>query len=239
MGCTPLNETVVCMLDIVPEFKQRHGIDIVNAVFLTDGEGGTITDYYTSGDKHHRPQDSQGLHGQLQSIPSCRSRNHARLLLCSRIALVATPSVFDCSTTVVKRKQTSCLVSGDTTIVGTFGGDAVRTQAIQRRTALRGSNPCTYDAYFIMKSTEAKSMDLDDVKPKDGKVSVAKIRNAFIKGGTDRKSARIIANKMVLDIFAHFNLQDKSSCLETPDRFRGFSFVDTINECDLCCILGR
>ena len=65
-------------------------------------------------------------------------------------------------------------------------------------------NPaCTYDAYFIMKSTEAKSMDLDDVKPgKDGKVSVAKIRNAFIKGGTDRKSARIIANKMA-DIFAH------------------------------------
>ena len=54
-----------------------------------------------------------------------------------------------------------------------------------------------------MKSTEAKSMDLDDVKPgKDGKVSVAKIRNAFIKGGTDRKSARIIANKMA-DIFAH------------------------------------
>ena len=65
-------------------------------------------------------------------------------------------------------------------------------------------NPaCTYDAYFIMKSTEAKHATLDDVKPnKDGKVSVAKIRNAFIKGGTDRKSARIIANKMA-DIFAH------------------------------------
>ena len=46
-------------------------------------------------------------------------------------------------------------------------------------------NPaCTYDAfYFIMKSTEAKSMDLDDVKPgKDGKVSVAKIRSSLHQG---------------------------------------------------------
>ena len=108
LGCTPLNETVVCALDIVPEFKQRHGIDIVNAVFLTDGEGGTITDYYTSGDKHLTDPKTRKVYTVNSKAFHRPKQKPWHFSLCSRIALVATPSVFDCSTTVVKRKQTSC-----------------------------------------------------------------------------------------------------------------------------------
>ena len=108
LGCTPLNETVVCALDIVPEFKQRHGIDIVNAVFLTDGEGGTITDYYTSGDKHLTDPKTRKVYTVNSKAFHRAKQKPWHFSLCSRIALVATPSVFDCSTTVVKRKQTSC-----------------------------------------------------------------------------------------------------------------------------------
>ena len=205
LGCTPLNETVVCALDIVPEFKQRHGIDIVNAVFLTDGEGGTITDYYTNGDKHLTDPKTRKVYTvNTKSFHRAEAETMALLSMlkdrtgCNTIGI----RLFDHG----RQKKTNFLP-------GEWRHNNRWNSLEEMQSALKqyndelhfvDQNPaCTYDAYFIMKSTEAKSMDLDDVKPgKDGKVSVAKIRNAFIKGGTDRKSARIIANKMA-DIFAH------------------------------------
>ncbi len=38
LGSTPLNETLFCATQMVSEFKNRNKIDIVNVVFLTDGE---------------------------------------------------------------------------------------------------------------------------------------------------------------------------------------------------------
>ena len=205
LGCTPLNETVVCALDIVPEFKQRHGIDIVNAVFLTDGEGGTITDYYTNGDKHLTDPKTRKVYTvNTKSFHRAEAETMALLSMlkdrtgCNTIGI----RLFDHG----RQKKTNFLP-------GEWRHNNRWNSLEEMQSALKqyndelhfvDQNPaCTYDAYFIMKSTEAKHATLDDVKPnKDGKVSVAKIRNAFIKGGTDRKSARIIANKMA-DIFAH------------------------------------
>ncbi len=39
---TPLNESIVCAMKIVPEFQKKNKLQIVNTVFLTDGEGHTI-----------------------------------------------------------------------------------------------------------------------------------------------------------------------------------------------------
>lgn len=39
---TPLNEAIVCAMKIVPEFQKKNKLQIVNTVFLTDGEGHTI-----------------------------------------------------------------------------------------------------------------------------------------------------------------------------------------------------
>ena len=39
LGGTPLNETVIAAMNIVPEFQKSYKLQIVNTVFLTDGEG--------------------------------------------------------------------------------------------------------------------------------------------------------------------------------------------------------
>lgn len=39
MSGTPLNQTVVLAMEIVPEFKRKYGLQVVNTIFLTDGEG--------------------------------------------------------------------------------------------------------------------------------------------------------------------------------------------------------
>ena len=51
MGGTPLNETVISAMKIVPEFQKQYKLQIVNTVFLTDGDGHTLRDvYYTNDD---------------------------------------------------------------------------------------------------------------------------------------------------------------------------------------------
>jgi hypothetical protein len=46
MGGTPLNEATIAAMEIVPEFQKYYKLQIVNAVFLTDGEGHTIRSKY-------------------------------------------------------------------------------------------------------------------------------------------------------------------------------------------------
>jgi hypothetical protein len=39
---TPLNEAILTSFELLPEFKRRNKLEIVNTVFLTDGNGGAI-----------------------------------------------------------------------------------------------------------------------------------------------------------------------------------------------------
>lgn len=42
LGGTPLNESILALHDIIPNFKQKHKIDKVNVVILSDGEANPI-----------------------------------------------------------------------------------------------------------------------------------------------------------------------------------------------------
>jgi hypothetical protein len=43
---TPLNEAILACFEIIPKFKSDNKVQVVNTVFLTDGEGSTIYGYY-------------------------------------------------------------------------------------------------------------------------------------------------------------------------------------------------
>ena len=45
LSSTPLNETVLLAMDIIPKFQKRNKLQIVNTVFLTDGEGHHLSIY--------------------------------------------------------------------------------------------------------------------------------------------------------------------------------------------------
>lgn len=47
MSGTPLNEAVIAAMEIVPYFQKKYKLQIVNTVFLTDGEGSPIYEVYT------------------------------------------------------------------------------------------------------------------------------------------------------------------------------------------------
>jgi hypothetical protein len=45
MGSTPLNQAIVACFDIIPQFQKKYKLQMVNTVFLTDGEGDAISGY--------------------------------------------------------------------------------------------------------------------------------------------------------------------------------------------------
>lgn len=48
LGATPLNETIMLAMDIIPKFQSKNKLQVVNTVFLTDGEGHALTEKFTT-----------------------------------------------------------------------------------------------------------------------------------------------------------------------------------------------
>ena len=48
LGGTPLNETITAAMDIIPKFQKKYKLQVVNTVFLTDGEGHGLNTVHTS-----------------------------------------------------------------------------------------------------------------------------------------------------------------------------------------------
>jgi hypothetical protein len=51
MGGTPLTEAIVSAMKIVPEFQKQYKLQVVNTVFLTDGDGHTVRDVFYIDDR--------------------------------------------------------------------------------------------------------------------------------------------------------------------------------------------
>lgn len=46
LNSTPLNDTVVAAMNIIPEFQKKYKLQVVNTIFLTDGESDSISSCY-------------------------------------------------------------------------------------------------------------------------------------------------------------------------------------------------
>ena len=190
LGCTPLNEAIVCAMQQVPEFQSQNGIQIVNTVFLTDGEGhGLVREGWRRGDGKSFIVDKKSKKQYEVGLNSVCSRGQTDALL------------------NMLRDRTG------TNLVGVRLHDAkninfmkyhvedVEFAALQKQ--YKKDNfillDSAYDEYFLVKGN--LKVETDALENLDDDASYAKIKNAFIKGGSRKKASRVIANRMV-DIFA-------------------------------------
>ena len=63
LGGTPLNEAMVAMNEIIPEFKKRTGVQKLHVINLTDGEGYQIG--YGKKVKHYKTDEEIIIRGRL------------------------------------------------------------------------------------------------------------------------------------------------------------------------------
>ena len=187
LGCTPLNEAVVCAMDMVPAFQNANGVQIVNTVFLTDGEGHSMIRRYGYG------------YGEDKSFVTDKKTKKNYEITGNK---GETPALLN-----MLRDRTG------SNLVGVRLHDAKNLRFLRYHMEqedyarlekqYKSENFVTmesaYDEYFIVKGDLKVETDAMDALAEDA--SMTRIKNAFIKGGNRKKASRVIANRMV-DIFA-------------------------------------
>jgi len=185
LGCTPLNEAIVCAIDMVPAFQQANDIQIVNTVFLTDGDGHRMIGggYYS-------------YRGQKNFVTDKKTRKTYDMQSGETNALLN-----------MLRDRTGTNLVGirlhDSNTVRFLRYHMEDSEYAAAQTQYKKENyitlPSAYDVYFLVKGD--LKVETDALENLDENASMTRIKNAFMKGGNRRKASRVIANKMV-DIFA-------------------------------------
>ena len=190
LGCTPLNEAIVCAMQQVPEFQRQNGIQIVNTVFLTDGEGhGLVRESWRRGDGKSFIVDKKSKKQYEVGFNSVCSRGQTDALLNMLRDKTGT-------NLVGVRLHDAKNINFMKYYVEDTDFAALNKQYKKDNFILLDS---AYDEYFLVKGN--LKVETDALENLDDDASYAKIKNAFIKGGSRKKASRVIANKMV-DIFA-------------------------------------
>ncbi len=205
LGSTPLNEALMAAQYIVRDFQKANNLQIVNTVILTDGEA--------SG----RPSSIMNEEGQV--VPA--DYGH-RLHITSR----KTKKSYDMSGNATDNLITMLRDETGSNVIGMFLADgkgarlnrevshqihkglssentdwtAIEIATEKALEELKKDNGCVaphkaYDEYYILKGNQ-KVIDGNRLDSLDENASITKVRNAFIKSGTDKTSARTILTRL-------------------------------------------
>jgi len=193
LGCTPLNECIVAAVQIVPNFQRRNDVQVINTVFLTDGEG-----------------HGMGLHRCASwRVPSnnfLRDKKTRALYPVEQGSVGETKALLD-----MLRDRTGA------TIIGIRLHDSTTLKHMRYR-FFPDENPATdklfedscaqfrkqkyatvvgwgYDSLFIVQGKV--SIQTDALEHLEDDASYTKIKNAFMRGTSSKKISRVIAGRIV------------------------------------------
>jgi len=184
LGCTPLNECILAAKDIVQKFQRNTNTQIVNTVFLTDGESsGSIgmrgASYRSKVVINHKRKEfvinsNDGTNQLLRWLEAstgchvmgffiCDHRSYQRQLHYNMFGINALD--YDTACAMVKDYKSN----GFAIIPGHAG----------------------YDEFYCinMQAKKSKAVTFDEL---DSDATLTKIKNAFMKSGNTKKSSRKI-----------------------------------------------
>jgi len=187
LGCTPLNEAIIASFDIIPEFQRQNGIQIVNTVFLTDGDGHGMG----IGDRwgYDKKQTYVRDHKTRKTYTVNNDARNAE----TDVLLEMLKDKTGCNTIGIRLDATKTIknyryANGvDETMLSDLAKQWKKYNFI--------TLPSAYDKYFVVQGSLKVEFDALDNLEEDA--SMSKIKNAFLKGNTSKKSSRVIANQLV------------------------------------------
>jgi hypothetical protein len=192
LGCTPLNESIVSAYDIVPAFQESTGVQIVNAVFLTDGQGHSmgLRDGYNTKSILHDPVTRKDYTPSNEGSYYYNETNIYLEVLKDRTDCNII-GIFLTSQKNVSSYRYTYLEEDD--ISG-----AMKTWRTSNY-AVASPTKTSYDECYIIKGNIGSDESAMDSLGDDA--SYTKIRNAFKKSANGNKTNKIIATKMI-EVFA-------------------------------------
>ena len=199
LGGTPLDEGIVCLHHINKAFRARHGVQILNTVILTDGEGhsnmsGVIYNprlrrNFGDHPDHMVPGYGMGGHrGDTTNslLHSLRAETGTNII---GIYLYEGRNIGSCWGWTTAN---NCRDRYDTES-NQKSKDLQRQYVRENFVVADGRKSFGYDEAYIINAGVKTNDDIDI--PEDA--SHAKMRNAFVKGMAQRSMSRVLSNRLV------------------------------------------
>lgn len=206
MGGTPLSESVISAMKIVPEFQKQYKLQIVNTIFLTDGDGHNVRDvfYVTERGYNNSGMGSEYTYGKSKKMvirdPKTKHEitvdyPHGRALTAGYIQML--------------KARTNCNIVGFYVLSGrelgrelhhfypnaSFGiHDKIKSQFRKNKSMVVTS--AGYDEYYLLR---AEGLDTDDDVTFEVKQNATTrgLVTAFSKYAGNRLNNRVVLNRFV------------------------------------------
>lgn len=206
LSSTPLNEAVISAMEIVPAFRKQNRLQMVNTIFLTDGEGSPITGMW-----NHDPINQRFSTSYLQ--PS--GYNEIKPYVVIRDPVTRREEVIkhfsEQTNALVKllKARTHSNVIGFYIIGGrqfykkiyTFFPKATIYDETKIRESFRKNKfavvtEAAFDEYYVLRSEGLDTDDDEEFQVKEN-ASTKTLVNAFSKYAGGRVSNRVILNRFI------------------------------------------
>ena len=210
-GGTPLNEAVISAMTIVPQFQKQYKLQIVNTVFLTDGEGHTNKEVFY---KLNNGRMSDGTTNKELDYGSTDWRAPRKMVL--RDPITKYQEIIDNSynrelTSVyikMLKERTNCNIVGFYVLAGRELGrelhyfypnnymlhDKIKAE-FRKNKSLTVTN-AGFDEYYLLK-TEALDTDDDVTFEVKENATTRGLVSAFSKFAGNRLNNRVVLNRFI------------------------------------------
>ncbi len=197
---TPLNDTLICMHEIIPQFKRNNNVEKVQCVILTDGEAPPLKYHKTV----HRHWESEPCLGVRQVSINCILRD--RKLGTTYQLGGHWYELTDTLLTHLKDKFTDTNFIGIRVIEGRdahgfiaryhgrWNDDHDRIHAIWRKERTFTITNSGYHSYFAMSATSLAQDNTFEVKDDATK---SQIKSAFVKSLRTKKMNKRVLNEFI------------------------------------------
>jgi hypothetical protein len=216
LGSTPLNETVMAAMEIIPKFQKDYKLQIVNTVFLTDGDGHNCEKVWTKVKRDDKSEDI--VHGYNDESLDTDGVWRKELTLVLRDPLTKNQEYVsqlryghskELTAAYIKllKARTNCNVVGFYILSGrdfnheirNLLPDLVDTSSLKLNFRTNKYSVITtagYDEYYLLR---AEGLDTDDdvefvVKEN---ASTRSLTSAFKKYAGNRLSNRVVLNRFI------------------------------------------
>jgi hypothetical protein len=211
-GNTPLDPTIVAAMYMVPEFREKHKVQIVNTIFLTDGESGynmfnayTGYDSYSSqfrsvvrspiNNKEYLADDATPTDTLLRMFRDITGSNTIGFYIQSSSYCRYTN---EDSKSFKKQLKEQGFIEASPVLMEKVYDYATR----EYKNGVRKNKNHGYDRLFILPSRVEIVDDLEELDSLGSNATLTRIRNTFMKSVEKRGNSRLFLNRFA-DVIAN------------------------------------
>jgi hypothetical protein len=201
LSSTPLNESIIAAMDIIPEFQKKYRLQLVNTVFLTDGDSNGSRSYYYDESYYNRTMNIDCRKGSVVVIRDPVTKNEVKFTMDGRNYGTSFTNAF----VKLLKLRTNCNIVGFYVISGrefssygerwfTKGNFEVAKEQFKKdRYAILTESG--FDEYYFLRSNGLNT-DEEDFEVAEG-VTQRGLVSAFTKYAGNKIANRVVLNRFI------------------------------------------